>query len=693
MAVGEYCIQNNKLYRCNTTIQASETWTAAHWTEAQVGDEVASLKSAIDLTNTDVSNIREAFVKSTNLFNADDPDVLPGEYITDTGATGTSGTGTLSESGWIAVEPSTAYTIGADGSDHPRYVTEYDSEKNVISGSGANDTNIVATTATTAYIRFAYRNQYPNWRMNKGNTLLAYEPYYVNEILTDTTLTDETLPANAAAVGQKIGEVEGEISALESDFDGKIAEIASEYTESETEETYYTTPWTNGGGINKSGSFVEVASWGYTNKIPVAKDDIITCDRLNGSLVRVSAPIRYLCAYSGDTPVQDSGSNDEIQSYTVPVGITHIIVTQASMTSYTGQRVVIKKATTHTEYYLIQDKIGGFRQSGSLSDGEQFSFPVTNVKQYKEFSFSATVASFSSLVIGRYVDNAVKESVTIGTTKITVNNTYGTGTDFDYPTEQLQPTDPPVFTVGQNIQVLIVTGKRNRLTLIRIISNGVVFEVKENQLQNITWNADKGYPFVKSVGSTLTDCFASWTTRKINAPIWIFGDSYLSYDMARWTYYLIEDGYDVDCMLNAYAGENSSNAVIAFDNLIKSARPKMIVWALGMNDPDSVSDDAPNGNWANAITHIKSICDQKNIELVLCTIPTTERMNNNYKNEWIKEDSHMRYIDFAAGVGAGTDGQWFTGLLDTDEVHPTVEGAKTLYYTFLSQFPEILINN
>lgn len=47
VAVGEYCIQNNKLYRCNTTIQASETWTAAHWTEAQVGDEVASLKSAI----------------------------------------------------------------------------------------------------------------------------------------------------------------------------------------------------------------------------------------------------------------------------------------------------------------------------------------------------------------------------------------------------------------------------------------------------------------------------------------------------------------------------------------------------------------------------------------------------------------------------------------------------------------------
>lgn len=48
VAVGEYCIRNNKLYRCNTTILASETWTAAHWTEAKVGDEVASLKSAVE---------------------------------------------------------------------------------------------------------------------------------------------------------------------------------------------------------------------------------------------------------------------------------------------------------------------------------------------------------------------------------------------------------------------------------------------------------------------------------------------------------------------------------------------------------------------------------------------------------------------------------------------------------------------
>lgn len=45
-AVGDYVIYNGKLYRCNTTISTAEAWTAMHWTETQVGDDVGELKSA-----------------------------------------------------------------------------------------------------------------------------------------------------------------------------------------------------------------------------------------------------------------------------------------------------------------------------------------------------------------------------------------------------------------------------------------------------------------------------------------------------------------------------------------------------------------------------------------------------------------------------------------------------------------------
>ena len=45
--VGDYVIYNNDLYRCTTAITTAEAWTAAHWTQVALGDDVADLKSAI----------------------------------------------------------------------------------------------------------------------------------------------------------------------------------------------------------------------------------------------------------------------------------------------------------------------------------------------------------------------------------------------------------------------------------------------------------------------------------------------------------------------------------------------------------------------------------------------------------------------------------------------------------------------
>lgn len=45
--VGDYVIYNNDLYRCITAITTAESWTAAHWAAAVLGDDVADLKSAI----------------------------------------------------------------------------------------------------------------------------------------------------------------------------------------------------------------------------------------------------------------------------------------------------------------------------------------------------------------------------------------------------------------------------------------------------------------------------------------------------------------------------------------------------------------------------------------------------------------------------------------------------------------------
>ena len=48
-SVGDYCLRNGLLYKCNTAIgTGGETWTAAHWTQTKVSDEFGAGGSPYD---------------------------------------------------------------------------------------------------------------------------------------------------------------------------------------------------------------------------------------------------------------------------------------------------------------------------------------------------------------------------------------------------------------------------------------------------------------------------------------------------------------------------------------------------------------------------------------------------------------------------------------------------------------------
>ena len=56
--VGDYVIYNDQLYRCTTDITTPESWTAAHWVAASMGDEVACIKAtANDLLKYNCGNL------------------------------------------------------------------------------------------------------------------------------------------------------------------------------------------------------------------------------------------------------------------------------------------------------------------------------------------------------------------------------------------------------------------------------------------------------------------------------------------------------------------------------------------------------------------------------------------------------------------------------------------------------------
>lgn len=46
-AVGDYVIYEHELYKCNTAITTAEAWTAAHWTQISVADELLAIYTAL----------------------------------------------------------------------------------------------------------------------------------------------------------------------------------------------------------------------------------------------------------------------------------------------------------------------------------------------------------------------------------------------------------------------------------------------------------------------------------------------------------------------------------------------------------------------------------------------------------------------------------------------------------------------
>ncbi len=63
-AVGQHVYYNGDLYRCTTAITTAESWTAAHWTQAVLGVDVADIKN--DFSN-DLDSIFGAKIVSLNI--------------------------------------------------------------------------------------------------------------------------------------------------------------------------------------------------------------------------------------------------------------------------------------------------------------------------------------------------------------------------------------------------------------------------------------------------------------------------------------------------------------------------------------------------------------------------------------------------------------------------------------------------
>lgn len=459
----------------------------------------------------------------------------------------------------------------------------------------------------------------------------------------------------------EINNTNSNVSQLKGDLDNVKELTIEEEVFTETTNISTNINWTLGYVGLDGHIYTDADVLHYSNKIPVQAGDVLEIE---------SHSFRFVTAYDGETAKSDLGAMN-VSTYTVPNGINYLVLTKYTTYEYhiyiTHSEVIYKN--------ILEDKIenkfqmGYMRVQGNLNDGESLVLPYHNVKNHNVLIFSANISSFGSLKIGKQTD-----------TYITIDET---NVSLTCDVESQNFTVDHGLTIQNNIQVIIENETGIYPTSIRILSSGNEFNVPVNEY--LRFLMDEGSPYVISNNSILTDCAFSWTSRHINKPIWLFGDSYFSWYASRWVYYLAQDGFTDSCMLNGYAGEKSADAYPALENLLKVHTPQIVVWCLGMNDPDNA--DSVNESWKNYYDKVVSLSEKYGFELILYTTPTTPTMNNSFKNEIIR-NSGYRYVEADKALRIDNNGNWIDGTL-SDNVHPTINGAKLLYHRFLADIPEL----
>ena len=336
--------------------------------------------------------------------------------------------------------------------------------------------------------------------------------------------------------------------------------------------------------------------------------------------------------------------------------------------------------TTHTcacgDSYVddYTDESGYFNATAeTLSDGEKLVLTELNViKHNKSLIFSANVTDLGDGLI----------RISHG------QNAYG-GNHLEITADKIL-----VYTTNTNTSVkeyshgLDVSGDVYvRLDAPRSKVNITIITASGTYKKTVAWNGCNGDISCAAEGTTLQNVDLRWFATGIQSDYWFFGDSWFNTtSSARWTSYLLDDGY-TDVLLAAYPGMRAPAGLAQFRELLTLDTPKYAIWALGMNNGDK--NGAVNESWLTSTEEFLRLCEQYGVAPILCTIPTTPKVNNRLKNEWIK-NSGYRYIDFDMVVVENyATGEWFEGMAASDLNHPDTPGAKVLYPQVFADFPEL----
>lgn len=430
--------------------------------------------------------------------------------------------------------------------------------------------------------------------------------------------------------------------------------------------------FTEGHYMTGTGATGANASYFYTEKIPVSEGDII----YTGSGLAPSAP-RYTCAFNGNSVVSITFSNP----YTVPSGITHLVFTgyTNAIDKFTVSKNAFIPYVPYRDYinqnYLEIDNMNALNGNSGISiESATLEADTTlNLSNYPyainthdRMSGVCKFSAFDEILFGYgYTSGAY---FAVDDTNI-----------ISYKNGVAVATVPHGLTISDYLAFSVIMAN-DRIANVVINSMGGSFST------TLGMNTGKvGMPFIRST-TALSNIKISAICADIRKPIWWFGDSYSSNANERVIGQLNNYGIIENMLIDAFPGyrsyfDENRGGYPDLMKLIVIAKPKFIIWALGMNDS--------NANYQSYLTRIKNVCDAFGIELYAVKIPSVPGIDNSTKNAYI-DTLGLKTIDWNDAVGATSAGVWYTGYLSDDNVHPTVLGAKALAARTLADCPAIM---
>lgn len=316
----------------------------------------------------------------------------------------------------------------------------------------------------------------------------------------------------------------------------------------------------------------------------------------------------------------------------------------------------------------------------TLSTDDTIDLEVPNIKFGKVISFYANVVSSGEIEISHGQSswyNSGKIRVDASSVK------YYSFTGQDNLEIELQHGLTISNTISISLNVNGVETMENgmpRIADLIIESNGKIFRTR------MKWNGCFEKVQAKIISGSYKNCSLNFWSDGYKKDIWAYGDSYFDY----WPLLAKKYGYG-NFLCDGVSGRDSATALKSLKLGLTHGTPKKILWCMGMNDPDSST--AISDAYKTALDEVVEICNNKEIELIITTIPNVPDRNHNYKNKYIMSLG-KRVVDVAKSVGADKSANWFNGFLSDDKVHPTGNlGANAIVGCIITNVPELLETN